>query len=134
LLFWVFFDSIVLAGMSIGRIPAFHADGFVMISRKIIDDYVQRLVERFHPQTVLLFGSQAMGTANEQSDVDLLVVMNHDKKRDIEQEIEIDCTLPRTFPLDILVRRPQDVLCRLAAEDMALLEIFKSGTLVYGRL
>ena len=105
-----------------------------MLSRKIIDDYVQRLVERFHPQSVLLFGSQAAGTADEHSDVDLLVVMNHDKDRDVEQEIEIDCALSRTFPLDILVRRPQEVQRRMAAKDMALLTMFKTGTLVYGRL
>ena len=105
-----------------------------MLSRNIIDDYVQRLVDRFHPQTVLLFGSQASATADEHSDVDLLVVMNHDKKRDVEQEIEIDCALPRTFPLDILVRRPQDVQRRLAAKDMTLLTMFKSGTWLYGNL
>ncbi len=78
-----------------------------MLDRATIDQYVTRLVERFQPQSVLLFGSQAAGTATADSDVDLLVVMNHDKTRDVEQEIEIDRTLSRQFPLDILVRRPR---------------------------
>ncbi|MDD2455479.1 MAG: hypothetical protein PHE10_04010 [Kiritimatiellae bacterium] len=65
--------------------------------------------------------------------VDLLVVMNHDKKRDVEQEIEIDRTLPRQFPLDILVRRPEEVSRRLASHDMALVTIFKTGVPLYER-
>jgi len=65
--------------------------------------------------------------------VDLLVVMNHDKKRDVEQEIEIDRTLPRQFPLDILVRRPEEVSRRLASHDMALVTIFKTGVSLYER-
>ena len=98
-----------------------------------IHSYLRRLVERFNPQTVLLFGSQAAGTADADSDVDLLVVMEHDKKRDVEQEIEIDRAISRTFPLDILVRRPVDVRRRLAARDMALATMFKTGKKLYER-
>ncbi len=102
-----------------------------MLTRDSIQQYVQLLVERFQPRTVLLFGSQAEGTAGIDSDVDLLVVMNHDKARDVEQEIEIDRALPRSFPLDILVRRPEEVKRRLAAKDMALVTIFKTGETLY---
>lgn len=35
---------------------------------------VDRLVEKFHPQRIILFGSQARGMADDHSDVDLLVV------------------------------------------------------------
>jgi len=104
-----------------------------MLNRDTIDQYVKRLVDRFQPESVLLFGSQAAGTATADSDVDLLVVMNHDKTRDVEQEIEIDRTLPRKFPLDILVRRPEEVTRRLAAHDMALMTIFKTGVSLYER-
>lgn len=104
-----------------------------MLSRKVIDEYVKGLVERFHPQSVLLFGSQASGTASEDSDVDLLVVMDHNCTRDVEQEIAIDCALPRSFPLDILVRRPKDLQRRIKSNDMALINIFKSGSMLYER-
>ncbi|MBI4355810.1 MAG: nucleotidyltransferase domain-containing protein [Candidatus Omnitrophica bacterium] len=36
---------------------------------------VRRIVERFHPDQVILFGSHARGKAGPDSDVDLLVVM-----------------------------------------------------------
>lgn len=40
-----------------------------------IEEMVRRIVERFHPERVVLFGSHARGTATPDSDVDLLVVM-----------------------------------------------------------
>ena len=41
-----------------------------------IDRMVKRIVRKFHPQQVILFGSQARGDAGPDSDVDLLVVMD----------------------------------------------------------
>jgi len=40
-----------------------------------IAEMVRRIVEHFHPQKIILFGSHARGTAGPDSDVDLLVVM-----------------------------------------------------------
>lgn len=40
-----------------------------------IAEVVAQIVEHFHPQQVVLFGSYAYGTPTPDSDVDLLVVM-----------------------------------------------------------
>jgi len=48
--------------------------GQVMISDKLIDAIRTRLVDAFAPERIILFGSQARGTADERSDVDILVV------------------------------------------------------------
>lgn len=45
-----------------------------MVSDSIINSITQRLVERFHPKKIILFGSQTRGTADEHSDVDILVI------------------------------------------------------------
>lgn len=45
-----------------------------MISEQIIKEVKDRLVEKFHPQRIILFGSQAKRTADQHSDVDLLVI------------------------------------------------------------
>ena len=37
---------------------------------------VKRIVKRFHPDKIILFGSHARGDAGPDSDVDLLVVMD----------------------------------------------------------
>ena len=45
-----------------------------MVPKEVIDEVKARLVEKFHPQRIILFGSQARETADERSDVDLLVI------------------------------------------------------------
>ena len=42
---------------------------------RAIDQMVGRIVERFDPERIILFGSAARGEAGPDSDVDLLVVM-----------------------------------------------------------
>src|SRR5437660_12198860 len=43
--------------------------------RGAIRHYVRQIAQRFRPDKIILFGSFAFGTPNEDSDVDLLVVM-----------------------------------------------------------
>jgi predicted nucleotidyltransferase len=45
-----------------------------VVTPQVLQEAVERLVERFEPTRIILFGSQARGTADERSDVDLLVV------------------------------------------------------------
>ena len=45
-----------------------------MVSSSIVKSMTTRLVESFHPEKVILFGSVARGTADEHSDVDILVI------------------------------------------------------------
>jgi predicted nucleotidyltransferase len=42
---------------------------------KLSDRMVRRIVRRFHPVKIILFGSQARGMATADSDVDLLVIL-----------------------------------------------------------
>ena len=47
-----------------------------MISETTIHEVVQRLVNEFNPEQVILFGSYAWGTPSEEdSDLDLLVIV-----------------------------------------------------------
>ena len=46
-----------------------------MMTADAVSIMVDRIVGRFQPIRILLFGSQARGDADELSDIDLLVVM-----------------------------------------------------------
>lgn len=46
----------------------------IMVSEQTLAEVTKRLVEGFHPDRIILFGSQARGTANEHSDVDIMVI------------------------------------------------------------
>lgn len=74
---------------------------------KKIEEMVRRIVERFHPEKIILFGSHARGTAGPDSDVDLLVVMHVQGSRR-QKATEIDLSLSdRRIPLDLLVVTPE---------------------------
>ena len=45
-----------------------------MISQALLNEAAKRLVDRFHPEKIILFGSQARGTADDRSDADILVI------------------------------------------------------------
>jgi len=77
-----------------------------MVQKKI-SEMVRRIVERFHPEKIILFGSHARGTAGPDSDVDLLVVMPVQGSRR-QKATEIDLLLSdRKIPLDLLVVTPE---------------------------
>ncbi len=55
-----------------------------MVSEEVLKEVTRRLVEGFHPDKIILFGSQARGTADERSDVDILVICPvNDNRRDL---------------------------------------------------
>lgn len=45
-----------------------------MVAENVLSEVTQRLVDRFAPVQIILFGSQARGTADKRSDIDLLVI------------------------------------------------------------
>ena len=76
--------------------------------QKTIRRMVKRIVERFNPDQVILFGSHARGTAGPDSDVDLLVVMPFAGSRR-EKAVEIGVALHGIgVPKDIVVTTPED--------------------------
>lgn len=45
-----------------------------MVDSNVLNEIRRRLVEGFQPNSIILFGSQARGTADDRSDVDILVI------------------------------------------------------------
>ena len=103
-----------------------------MYTLKEINDYARELVAKFRPERVILFGSYAEGRPTEDSDVDLLVVMDH-QGRDVEQAFEIRRSIKRSFPLDLVVRTPATVLRRLTQTDTFLSTVYSKGQTLYER-
>lgn len=70
-----------------------------------IRDVARRIAERFRPRKIILFGSRAWGLPSEDSDVDLLVIMDTDENPFHTAGV-ISAAVDHPFSLDILVMSP----------------------------
>ena len=79
-----------------------------MISNEILSKVRDRLVEGFAPNRIILFGSQARDTADDRSDVDILVVCSFvGKRRHLMLEMDRALSgLDNAF--DVLILTPEE--------------------------
>ena len=78
-------------------------------AEEIIREMVRRIVEGFHPEMIVLFGSHARGTAGPDSDVDLLVVMPvNGSKRDLTIRIR-KALAGMGLAKDVIVATPEEL-------------------------
>lgn len=101
-----------------------------MVSRRTIQRFADEVARRFKPEKIILFGSYAYGQPTPDSDVDLLVIMPQPRVRR-DMAVRIRLAVPRTFPLDLLVRSRREVARRLRWGDCFLQEAFGRGKTLY---
>jgi len=89
----------------------------------------QQIVDSFHPDRIVLFGSHAYGRPTSESDVDILVVMP--TKNPMGQACRIRLTVEHPFPLDLLVRTQEHLEERLELGDSFWREVLSKGRVLY---
>jgi predicted nucleotidyltransferase len=95
-----------------------------------IQHYCDTIAREFRPQRIVLFGSYASGTPSPDSDVDVLVVMPVNNRR-ARPSLDIRRRVSAGFPVDILVRAPEDVERRLRSGDSFITEVMTRGKVMY---
>lgn len=100
-----------------------------LIPRAVIRRYAEQIAEKFQPEKIILFGSYAYGKPHKDSDVDILVVMP--AYDETNQAIRIRRKTDHPFPLDLIVRTPDDLRWRLEEGDSFMREIVDKGTVLY---
>jgi len=103
------------------------------ISQQMIEDTVRQIVRQFQPQRIILFGSYAHGQPTPDSDVDLLIVMESDERPAVRAMRVSRLLRPRPFPMDILVRTPEEIRHRLEMGDYFMREVLEQGKVLYER-
>jgi predicted nucleotidyltransferase len=101
-----------------------------MVALNDIEQFGKRIGEQFGAEKVILFGSHAEGTATEDSDVDLLVIVPFEG-RSVDQSVKIRMELRPAFPVDLIVRTPEKVHQRIEMGDNFMREILEEGKILY---
>jgi predicted nucleotidyltransferase len=124
-----------MAYKTASRFPALHDARYPV--HRVADwlaPYLRVIVERFHPEKIILFGSYACGQPDEHSDFDLLVI-----RRGIASERESTIEIRHAFwnvPGDrpsftILSKTPEDLANALAERDPFFEDILQQGVELY---
>lgn len=102
-----------------------------MTAQTALDTMIDRIVVRFHPQRVVLFGSHARGTATAQSDIDLLVVLDQvaDKRQAAVEIRRALSDLPMSK--DIIVTTPEEIARRGNLTGSILRPALREGKVIY---
>ena len=107
----------------------------------VTDDALATLTEAVvriaDPRLVLLFGSQARGTAGEDSDVDLLIVGDRPADGSWSRRLEIG-KIRRALPrlgvgIDILLFTPEEVEQWRGSLNHVIGDAFREGKVLYER-
>ena len=98
--------------------------------RKIAD----KIVSEYRPKKIVLFGSYANGKPTEDSDIDLLIVKDTDK-RPIDRWLEVKKLLrglAPALPVSPLVYTEEELAERIAIKDFFIDDVLKTGEVLYG--
>ncbi len=102
-------------------------------AREIILKMVEKIIKEYQPKKIILFGSYAYGEPTEDSDIDLLIIKDTDK-RPIDRWVEVKRVLrdtARTLPVSPLVYTEKEIEERMAIKDFFLKEILETGEVLY---
>jgi predicted nucleotidyltransferase len=98
-----------------------------------IQRMVKRIVSRFAPDRIILFGSHARGCAGPDSDVDLLIIMPVQGSKQ-EQAIKIGVALHDIrIPKDLIVVTPEEFEWRKDVIGTIEWPAWREGKVLYAR-
>jgi predicted nucleotidyltransferase len=105
--------------------------GFPTADEKTLRQAVRRIAKALQPEKIILFGSYAYGDPTPDSDVDLLVILETSGPP-AERYLTVSRLLrPRPFPVDILVKTPEEIQEALGRNDCFIREILTDGLVLY---
>lgn len=103
------------------------------IETNILDEMVRRLVAEFQPEQIILFGSYAWGEPNEDSDVDLFVIVPESVERPVERMRRAHhCLGDLKVSADILVKTRAEADRYRNVRASLEHKVFGEGRVLYG--
>ena len=104
------------------------------ISPKMIEEVKNRLVDVYNPLTVYLFGSYAWGSPTDDSDLDLLVIIEKSKEKSYKRSIPASrALLDLMIPKEILVYTRKEFEELVRDKTTLCFKISNEGKKIYAK-
>ncbi len=102
--------------------------------QNLIREIIDKIVVEYHPEKIILFGSYAYGSPDDDSDIDLLIIKDTDE-RPIDRRVRIrrivsDST--RRIPFEPIVLTSLELQKRIDIGDQFIDEILTKGEVLHG--
>ena len=105
-----------------------------MFSENETDVIVGKIAEAFAPKAIVIFGSVARGTADENSDLDILVILDTELSY-YERTLAVRRAIGVTsIPVDILVFTPEEIESEKDRRGSVVFEALNDGIVAYGKI
>ncbi len=103
-----------------------------MFTQEHIQEIVNKIVQGFHPDKVILYGSYAYGEPTAESDIDLLIIMSFEERAfDMAQKIRRDLHLSSDVQLN--VKTPEEIQWRYNGYCPLVRTAIEEGKVCYER-
>ena len=101
------------------------------VDDELLKEIVSRIVDAVHPERIVLFGSYAYGRPKDESDLDILVVMDSELPR-YKRSVSIYRALAGLLiPKDILVYTQEEIEEWSEVPQAFITTILKKGKVIY---
>jgi uncharacterized protein len=128
------FIALLTAGAYINKNKTTYMRGDRMITPKIIEEVKKRLINVYQPEAIYLFGSYAWGHPDEESDLDLLVVVRSSDEKSHRRSISGRRALwELDIPKDLIVYTQDEFNARITDPTSLLHKIKTKGKVLYAR-
>lgn len=99
---------------------------------KEVNNIANQIKEKYKPDKIILFGSSAKGNVTENSDIDMLIIKDTNKRR-VERIREVLSIVDYDIPFEPVVFTNEELQKRLALNDFFIKNILKEGKILYGQ-
>lgn len=105
-----------------------------MIEKKLISTAINRLVDVYHPLSIYLFGSHAWGHPSNQSDLDILIVVEKSNEPSYRRPVKgYHALFGLKIDADILVKTKAEFDNKKSDITTLTYKIAHNGKLLYGK-
>jgi len=105
-----------------------------MVSQTTIDEAIRRLVKAYNPLQIYLYGDYVWGTPNEESTVDILIIVESSNERIIKRGYTaFEALLGLEIPKNVIVFTKEEFDTYTQDSNSSTYEIKNRGKIIYAR-
>jgi predicted nucleotidyltransferase len=103
------------------------------VTTELLEQITQKLVATLNPEQIILFGSHAYGEPNEDSDIDLLVIVSQSNEpRYRRSRLAYRALRGIGVPTDVIIMTQEEVKKKVNVRSSLISRVIHDGRVLYG--